>query len=154
MIQRIQSVYLLLVICFSVLTAIYPLAEFIGTADKAIYEMTASGVYSFKVEDGMVMNTAGLLAVLLGVALLAVVELFLYKKRVLQMRLGVFSMLLLGGFYLVFGFLAFLFKDELKADLHLKFAVGMPLICLILEYLALRAIGRDEALIRSLNRLR
>ena len=152
MIQRIQSVYLLLVICFSVLTALFPLAEFIGKADMAVYEMTASGVYNLKAE--MVMNTAGLLVLLLGVTLLAVVELFLYKKRVLQMRLGVFSMLLLGGFYLVFGFLAFLFIDELNADLHLKFIAGMPLVCLILEYLAIRAIGRDEALIRSLNRLR
>lgn len=152
MIQRIQSVYLLLVICFSILTAIFPLAEFIGKADMAVYEMTALGVYNLKSE--MVMNTGGLLVVLLGVTLLAIVELFLFKKRVLQMRLGVFSMLLLGGFYLLSGFLAFLFIDELKADFHIKFVAGMPLVCLILEYLAIRAIGRDEALIRSLNRLR
>lgn len=152
MIQRIQSVYLFLVICISVLTALFPLAEFIGKADMAVYEMTALGVYNLKSE--MLMNTAGLLVVLLGVTLLAVVELFLFKKRMLQIRLGIFSMLLLGGFYLLFGFLSFLFVDELNADFHLKFVAGMPLVCLILEYLAIRSIGKDEALIRSLNRLR
>ncbi len=154
MIQRIQSVYLLLVIALSILTALFPLAEFISTADNAIYEMKLSGVYNLNAEHGMVFNTAGLLTVLLGVFLLAVAELFLYKKRVLQIRLGVFSMLLLIGFYLLFGFLTFLFTDDLKADVHLKFVLGLPFICLILEYLAVRAIGRDEALIRSLNRLR
>ncbi|MDD2525893.1 MAG: DUF4293 domain-containing protein [Bacteroidales bacterium] len=152
MIQRIQTVYLFLVICLSVLTAFFPLAEFIGKADKAVYEMTASGVYNLKAE--MLMNSAGLLIVLLAVTLLAIAELFLFKKRMLQIRLGIYSMLLLGGFYLISGFLAFLFVDELNADFHLKFAAGIPFVCLILEYLAIRAIGKDEALIRSLNRLR
>ena len=35
-----------------------------------------------------------------------------------------------------------------------KFALSFPLVSLILNYLAIRNIGADEALVRSLDRLR
>ena len=39
-------------------------------------------------------------------------------------------------------------------SLSVKFGLAFPLINLILDYLAIRNIGADEALVRSLDRLR
>ena len=38
--------------------------------------------------------------------------------------------------------------------LNVKIALSFPIIALILDYLAIRNIGADEALVRSLDRLR
>jgi len=40
------------------------------------------------------------------------------------------------------------------ATASFKIAVAFPLVAIILDYLAIRSIGKDEALIRSLNRIR
>ena len=46
-------------------------------------------------------------------------------------------------------------KDQLAgAALSVKIALSFPIIALILDYLAIRNIGADEALVRSLDRLR
>ena len=40
------------------------------------------------------------------------------------------------------------------ASVSVKIALSFPLVNLILDYLAIRNIGADEALVRSLDRLR
>jgi hypothetical protein len=40
------------------------------------------------------------------------------------------------------------------AKVAFKIPVVFPIVAVILDYLAIRAIGKDEALIRSLNRIR
>ena len=43
------------------------------------------------------------------------------------------------------------FDDAIVA---FKIPIAFPVVAIILDYLAIRAIGKDEALIRSLNRIR
>lgn len=43
---------------------------------------------------------------------------------------------------------------RLHADWHLQIVAVFPLINLILSYLAIGAIGKDEKLIKSMDRLR
>lgn len=40
------------------------------------------------------------------------------------------------------------------AKASFKIPAAFPLVVIILDYLAIRSIGKDEALIRSLNRIR
>ncbi len=152
MIQRIQSVYLLLATCLCVLTACMPLAELVSSS--TLYEFNSLGIYTIGEESSLVYSTFALLTLLIATAMLSFGGIFLYKKRVLQMRLSSFSILLLIGFYICFVLYATTLKETLTASIHYKFAIGIPMICIILEYLAIRGIAKDEALIRSLDRLR
>jgi hypothetical protein len=59
--------------------------------------------------------------------------------------------LLLGLFGLFFYFTYAGFDG---AQVAFKIPVVFPIVAVILDFLAIRAIGKDEALIRSLNRIR
>ena len=90
--------------------------------------------------------------------LLGAVAIFLYKRRLLQLRLCIVQMVLLVGVEVmmaVYYFLSYRFfaAYEFHAQ-HMRVAIVFPLICLVLDYLAARAIFRDEVLVRSLDRIR
>jgi len=84
--------------------------------------------------------------------LLHLIIIFLYKKRILQIKILGFTMVLLLG--LVGVMLYFLYAAFEGAEVVFKIPIVFPVIAFILDYLAIRAIGKDEALIRSLNRIR
>ncbi|HXL00380.1 MAG TPA: DUF4293 family protein, partial [Dysgonamonadaceae bacterium] len=69
--------------------------------------------------------------------------------------LTVMNIILMVGFYLLFLFLVFMRNPEADTTFE-KVGVGiiMPAIAIILSYLAIRKIGEDEVLVRSLDRLR
>jgi hypothetical protein len=76
----------------------------------------------------------------------------LFKKRIRQIRILVFNSILMLGLTGLFIFFAYSGFDGAK--ITFKIPVAFPLVGIIFNYLAIRAIGKDEALIRSLNRLR
>ena len=151
MIQRIQTVYLLVVAILMVVMMSVPVGSFY--TDKNICEMTN---LSYLLPDGAVNYTPwALFAILVVVAVMALVTIFLYRKRILQIRLSVFNGLLMLGFYGLFiYYMSTIGAGGEQMNYSLKIALGLPLVCLILDYLAIRNIGADEILVRSLDRLR
>ena len=150
MLQRIQTLFLLLAAAAMLVASVMPLAFFIYEGDKVTLE--AMGVYL----DGTLNDsTWGQFALGMASSVLSLITVFLYKQRMLQIRLSVFNVLLMIGFYLYFGFIIYKLLPMETLEFQ-KVGVGiiMPLIALILTILAIRNIGADEALIRSLNRLR
>lgn len=147
MIQRIQTVYILLA---GVLTATLfklKLAEL--TANNELMDFFAKGIYNGETEvfDGLP------LLIFVGIiTLLHLGAIFLFKKRILQIRILVFSIILLLGLFGMFFYFTYSGFDGAKVAF--KIPVAFPLVALILDWLAIRAIGKDEALIRSLNRIR
>ncbi len=152
MIQRIQTVYLFLIAMLAAALLFLPLAVIQSGAD--FYSFDATGLNTAVGEAQLMYPTWGLFALAAIISLLAFVTIFLFKNRILQLRLCVFNALLMIGFYGLFFFFAWTFKGEMEAKIGVKFALSFPLIMLILDYLAIRNIGADEALVRSLNRLR
>lgn len=152
MIQRIQTVYLLVVAILAGVTAVLPLAELSSEAISYLY--ISSGVYTLGGNPESVYSTFPLQLALVVVALIALVAIFLYKKRVFQIRLCVFNAVLMIGFYAAFFLYFGLVKEKLHVDLSVRYALAFPLVSLVLNWLAIRAIGADEALVRSLNRIR
>lgn len=148
MIQRIQSLYILLSAILMGLLFVLPFAEIIQ--DNELYVFSFRGI----VTQGTVEENGLSLALFIGlIMLLHVYTLFCYKKRILQIRLLVFSILLLIGLFGLFYFFTYYtFGDTAK--ISFKIAVVFPLIAVILDYLAIRSIGKDEALIRSVDRIR
>ncbi|MDD4631302.1 MAG: DUF4293 domain-containing protein [Proteiniphilum sp.] len=150
MLQRIQTLFLLLAAAAMLVASVTPLAFFIYEGDKVTLE--AMGVYL----DGTLNDsTWGQFALGMVSSVLSLITVFLYKQRMLQIRLSVFNVLLMIGFYLYFGFIIYKLLPMETLEFQ-KVGVGiiMPMIALILTILAIRNIGADEALIRSLNRLR
>lgn len=138
MIQRIQTIYLLVVFILSIIQCFYPFAsvgEFaLGVTNCTIY--------------------AGISII---IPIVALVSIFLFKKRILQMRLCSFNLILIifqilsmvGYFYF-----ATTIQETEEYNNHIYLVSAIPFINIILTYLATRGIGKDEALVRSLDRIR
>ena len=94
-----------------------------------------------------------LFVILLVVAVLAFGTIFLFKKRMLQIRLTIFSTILLIGYYATLVHFYFMLKEEfydIFSFMDCVSAVG----CHHFELLAIRAIGKDEVLVKAYDRLR
>lgn len=150
MLQRIQTVYLILASACMLLAILFPLATFSMNGEPVRFE--AMGFY---MNEDLIFATWGLFAVGSLSALLSLATIFLYKKRILQIRLTGFNILVMIGFYAFFGLLIYMRNPEAHTTFEkIGFGVIMPLIAIIFSYLAIRKIGADEALVRSLNRIR
>lgn len=156
MIQRIQTMYLFLVVVLLVVTMCLPLGYFVVDTPPMQYAFTPTGV---SLGEGY-QSSWGLLAILLLSAIVALASIFLYKNRMLQIRMTVFNSVLLVGFYLAFVAFYMILKGDVNALLNVKvslrvhWALSFPLVAIILNYLAIRAIGHDEVLVKAADRLR
>lgn len=150
MLQRIQSVFLLLASAAMLVASVTPLAIFLYNTNLAVFE--AMGVY---LNGQLTDSTWGLFVVGAASSILALFTIFLYKNRMLQIRFSVFNIFLMIGFYLYFGFIVYqLYSVESLQFQKVGIGIIMPVIAIIFTFLAIRKIGADEVLVRSLNRLR
>ena len=154
MIQRIQTLYLLLVVVLTGLALWLPLVDFTVGADTCT--LTAFGL---KDAAGItLLPTVYLGVVLAATCLLPLVTIFLFRRRLLQIRLCVVEMVLLLGSLVMEGVYYFLswrvFSDLTFHTQGFKPAIVLPLVCLLFAYLAARAIFRDELLVRAADRIR
>lgn len=151
MIQRIQSLYLVVITVLSVLVFFSPVVEVFNQEVK--YILNYRGLVAADNASEIVINTWTITVISGIIPILSFICLFLFKNRLLQLRLCVINIVLMLGYYpLLVLNIYFALQLELSYSLHM--AVSYPLISAILSYLAIRAIGRDEALVRSLNRMR
>lgn len=130
MIQRIQTLYLLFVAVLGVVGAVaFPAA----TLPTCI--------------------AGGLLAL---AALLALVAIFFFNKRRLQMRLCVFGIIAEGAALLVYICSVAGLCGDLSSPLSMLQCclLAIPVVCSVLHFLAWRGIRADERLIRSIDRIR
>ena len=152
MIQRIQTLYLLLATAMMSLTLFLPLATIVYGGNELILKaFTLNGLEG--VEGTLPVYLGAFLAV--TTALLLVI-IFIYKKRLVQIRLCVSAIVLLLGSATLIGLYCYRLCDILAGGLvfTLGFASLMPVVAIIPVILAIRGIARDEALVRSLDRIR
>lgn len=154
MIQRIQTLYLLAVSLLAGLTLLLPLAWFGDGTDTFT-------LHAFALKDGAgqaVLPTVYLGILLAAACLLPLVTIFLFKRRMLQLRLCAVELVLLVGavaMEAIYYYLSCrLFADAEFHTQGMRPAIALPVICLLLGWLAARAIFRDELLVRSLDRIR
>ena len=152
MIQRIQSVYLLLVTILLVVAICLPVGQYIGRDGVTTHIFKPLGV---TLANGTFQSRWGLFGILLLSAIIAFCTIFLFRNRMLQVRMTIFSSLLLIGYYIAFFVFMFMLKNDLDAmNFQLGWALCLPVICIILNYLAFRAIYRDELMVKAADRLR
>ena len=156
MIQRIQSLYLLIATVLMVVTTCTPIATILVDNREVAF-------LPFSIAAGG--EQLASLPIWLGILLVAsaalpFVTIFLYKRRQLQIRLcGVEVVLLLGDILLEALYIYILCNDIFQnitwSHLMLSFGgVVCPIVSIILVLLAMRAIFRDELLVRAADRIR
>ncbi len=147
MIQRIQSIYLLLA---SAAAFALMAVAFVNVSGKGLGKPFADG--DFDVNDNTILMV---LAIVCGIA--ALVNIFLFNNRKLQMKIGnlviVLNLVLAGlaGFFLYQA----LNTPQAVNDVTPNGGFGMSLLAIIFTFLANRNINKDEKLVKSAyNRLR
>ena len=142
MIQRIQSFYLLIVTGLLITAMCLPMGYFIDTTGEHPFKALGIDV------NGIFQSTWGIFGILMLSALVAFATIFLYK-----IRMSIFNSLLLVGYYIAF--IAFYFALKSDANLfRIGWALCLPLVSIVLNVLAIRAIGRDEVMVKAADRLR
>lgn len=119
------------------------------------------GLYAFalKSAEGEVLHSTFYLGILLTLsALLPLVTIFLYRRRMLQIRLCVVEIVFLVGSAIMEGIYYFL-SCRVISDLTfhtqgLRASIALPVVSLLFAWLAARAIFRDELLVRAADRIR
>lgn len=138
MLQRMQTIWLLLATVFSFLTLRFP----VYNGNKLVNETS---------EYNMLSATSSLFLIILSVAtgLIALIAVFLYKNRGLQQKLCFVGLLL----YIISGMLYYTQIKSFTEGAFTLWAVFYFLIpvCFIL---AIRGIYRDQKLVKSIDRLR
>ncbi len=152
MIQRIQTIYLLLGIIALVVCMCIPVATYIGLDGLAL-SFDNLGIDT--AEAGRNNSCWGMFAILLLSAIIALGTIFLFKNRMLQIRMSIFNILLLIGYYATFvAFIIAYNKQLADFSFSLCFGACLPFVAIIFYYLAIRAIGKDEVMVKAADRLR
>ena len=141
MIQRIQSIWLLLAAICAFVT--YPLVLYVG-------KLADGSERQFLLGDHFLLMMS-----IIALGVLSLVCIFLFRNRKLQFRLTILGLVLTVGYV----FLQYLMIEQFKKDLTIqtgsyKVAALLPLLMIIFLILAARGIYKDERLVKSLDRLR
>lgn len=155
MIQRVQSVYMFLVVVLMSFLLMFPVISF-EHQDGSILKFFSYGLKRIS-ESGneVILYSFPLLILVLVITILNFINIFLYKKRTMQIRICVFTILLMIGLvFLCFYYQRYINNNVPVTNHTLKLPMVIPLICIIFNLLAIRGIGADELLVRSYDRLR
>ena len=152
MIQRIQSLYLLIVAVLMGVLCFVPFASFLREVE--IFEQTVWGIRSTGETMEVVVKTIpmGILATLS--ALLPLVTIFLYKKRELQMRLCIVELVLLLGMVIYMAMYLFRTGSDISDKIVFSVVDLFPVLAMILTGMAFKRIMKDQLLVKSLDRIR
>lgn len=166
MIQRIQTVYLALVLILSFVGLVSTVGAWtVADATVAHFSNFTFGAEgAFKSLD----STSGpwcLGVLLVMVMFLSTMSIMLYRKRMRQLRLTILSTILLVGYVATYAVFTYYYHlnleqvveqgaEQLIPTFHIKFVGVFPVISIILNCLAIQGIRKDEALVRSLDRIR
>ena len=152
MLQRKQTVYMFFALILMGLMFFFPPLRFIDPGSNT-YELTYLGIVNIDTGNYIV-KAIPLTILLIVVVLLLLITIFTYKKRILQMRLSVFSILLMLGSLGLICFYALHGKSKINGEIFYLYPVIFPVISVILTFLAFKGVKKDEELVRSYDRIR
>ncbi len=150
-----QSLYLTIVFTLILVMLFVPLAIFVDQSGN-LYQLLYKGIYKYS-SVGWIKVESSILTVSLIIAslIISVISIFLFKNRKVQIRvcwiLILVLVLIAGDLYLVYNS-AWQHFSTVKSNLSLTSII--PLISIVLTYLAIIAIKKDEELVKSIDRIR
>ncbi len=150
MIQRIQTVFLLLAVAALLACLCLPIGsvEPQGMGAPAVW-------YNLGLTHAQGLEARPVPFVCLIVTgALTLLTIFQYRHRTRQMRFCVACMVLCALWYAYYLFSALVSLPAGGATFHVRFAACLPLVAIILLALAHRGIKADERLVKSMDRIR
>lgn len=129
-----------------------PVIRFIDTYGST-YELIYPGVIDIE-KESFIVKTIPLTILLSVIVLMLIITIFLYKNRILQMRLSVFNILLMLGSVGLIYFYSLQVQGKIDGETFYLYPVIFPVASAILTFLAFRGIKKDEELVRSYDRIR
>lgn len=150
MLQRIQTLYLLMVVVLGTLLCFFSPIQFLLPEGTSYINL-------------MAINKWPLMVLCIAMPLLALVNIFLFKHRLLQARLNVVNVILSIGYYamlalyVVFVIKGYEYIDGMTlagAEWYPTVWAAIPLVNIVWLMMATRRILKDEALVRAADRLR
>ena len=172
MIQRIQTIYLLVVVALGITLCFQPILTFSSVTEDGIqrvWELSPTGfsettqltedqlIFADSLTPESLNGVWGLLIATLLIPVLALVVIFLYKKRLLQARINIFLAMLCLGYYGVMGIYIWFANMNIHVEelgWHITPWLAIPAVCFVLTLMATRRILKDEALVRAADRIR
>lgn len=164
MLQRVQTIYLILAFTCSVLLLFLPIYSLSITSDGG-EPINSSTVGAYGIQ-GETTQAIPLYLIFVSGAMLSILAIFLYKNRKKQLLVCRLNLLFQIFVAISFIFVSFFGFDYIAGkyeelgflinDLTLDYGVGYFILFLGIPFLilAIRGIRRDEALLKSLDRLR
>lgn len=155
MIQRAQSIYLLFVSILMIFMIVLPIAEIaLNGGEIVIYHNY--GIKSYSAEEAkIIFSTAPVTILTCVIGLASFINIFFYNNRNLQMRICIYNFILLIGLLVLVYFYFTVMRKKLDIIDHtFKISIIFPIISAILTLLSFKGIRKDEALVRSYERLR
>lgn len=160
MFQRIQTIYLIAVVATGIAMLCLPLVDLSGNGSA--YSFKATGITQVSGETNpLLVPVVYIVIPMFGVILTAIISLvtiFSYKNRMKQIKLGNLNLLLLTGLLAAI----FLVPEQIKNlmenpnEVIVNYGISsiLPIISIILTWLANNAIKKDEKLVKSADRIR
>ncbi len=153
MIQRIQTIYLLVALLLTAICLCIPVATFEPKGmggDAVMYNLWMN------LSDGTrVFTPWPLFAILLLTCPLCVFAIFTYKNRKLQAGLCLSCFLLDFIWIGVFSLMYYLKIADPDVTMgNIVFGTGLPFLAAVMFFLARRGIKKDDKLIRDMDRIR
>jgi len=149
MIQRIQSVFLFASLCFLIPMFFAPIAVLVHETGEVIM-FNLVGFYLNEAEFATHEYSIMLFGLL--ICALNLIIIFMYRNRILQIRLCIYNIILLIGLSGVVLFVLYNIHDIQTISFNMP--AVFPIIAIILHYLAFRGIRKDELMVQALSRLR
>lgn len=152
MIQRKQTIFLFVAFILTVACLCLPIGSFMPgdtLGDKSV-------IYNLWITSSngnCDLSVWPLFAILLITCPIALIAIFSYRNRITQSRFCMFNILLVLGWYVVYAMII-LNLQESGNEIRISFPVILPVISMILYFMARKAILADEALVRSADRIR
>lgn len=157
MLQRFQTVFLILVVLSMVATLFFPIWTKADASTETLISLTA---FELRTEvagtETQSKSTFYIALLALAAAASAAVSISKFKNRLLQIKLGALSSFLMAALLLTCLYLSNGAEAEINPDAQGNYVLGffLPAAGLLFNLLANRFIRRDEMLVKSADRLR
>ena len=156
MLQRIQTIFLLFNAVMMVLFLLFPIWVY---ENSEIHRLQAYGLFTTNTSSGEEATfwpyiVPGILG--LGVLINSLIEMFSFKNRLTQLKMGALNSLLLAATLISSVWFATEMGQVLAADRPGQFGLSLffPAVAMISNLIANRFIRKDENLVRSMDRIR
>jgi hypothetical protein len=154
MIQRVQTLYIIIAAILVSLFYFLPFASFIIEQDMSVYHLSTKGLVPDAIGSRQIFRAIPLVCLISVIIIIDTLTIGHFKKRMLQIRFCIVNIILLVGLQGLMYYYVNVSSHQLGSRASYSIIFVLPLVSAILTYMAIRGIAKDEALVRSADRLR